>query len=100
MSHKVGTPGWYAGSDGHKFLLAHDWGEAHIVKGQTLLDKPTWVDNWDALTLLDVADVVENRPDLIEMQQQSRQLSREMRPRLGQQTTLIDELNKLRDDDL
>jgi hypothetical protein len=65
MEHKGDTPGWYGGTRNDKFFLVHDWGEAHVVSGATLLDKPHWPEHWDALLLADVADVVENHPDLV-----------------------------------
>ena len=59
MSHKPPNFGWYGGVQNFKFFLVHDWGQAYVVSGKTLLEKPNWIINWDAILLADVGEVAE-----------------------------------------
>lgn len=59
MSHKPPTFGWYGGVKDGKFFLVHDWGQAYVVLGKTLIEKPNWIMNWDAILLADVGEVAE-----------------------------------------
>lgn len=65
MAHKGVNFGWYGGVKDGRFFLVHDWGDAYVVNGKCLLSKTNWEDRWSAILLQDVADVVENHPEMI-----------------------------------